>query len=96
MAFRLTLAPAVEETLAELTRQDQRKLQKVVRTLEKLEADPRHPGLASHRFDMIKGALGEPIWESYVENNTPSAWRAWWYYGPDDGEITVVMIGPHP
>jgi hypothetical protein len=31
-----------------------------------------------------------------VENDAPSAWRIWWFYGPDRGEITVVNIGPHP
>jgi len=36
-----------------------------------------------------------------VENNTPSAWRIFWRYGPNEGEkgeiavITVVSIGPH-
>jgi hypothetical protein len=34
--------------------------------------------------------------ESYIENRTPSAWRIWWYFGPKDGQLTVVMIGPHP
>ncbi len=36
------------------------------------------------------------LWESYVENKTPSAWRVWWIYGPADGQITIVTIGPHP
>lgn len=36
------------------------------------------------------------MWESYVENNTPSAWRIWWFDGPGDEVITVVDVGPHP
>ena len=36
------------------------------------------------------------VWESYVEQDTPAAWRVWWYYGPAKGEITVVDLGPHP
>jgi hypothetical protein len=44
----------------------------------------------------MKGAAGQPLWDSYVENHTPSAWRIFWHYGPGDGEITIVTIGPHP
>ena len=36
------------------------------------------------------------VWESYVEQDTPAAWRVWWYYGPAKGEITVVDLAPHP
>jgi hypothetical protein len=34
-----------------------------------------------------------------VENNTPSAWRIFWRYGPDEEQqkvITVLAISPHP
>jgi hypothetical protein len=43
------------------------------------------------------------MWDSYVENRTPGAWRIWWMYGPDEirddqavAVITVLDIGPHP
>lgn len=71
------------------------KLRKVRKTLAWLERDPRHPGLNSHKFRGATGDGGEDIWDSYVENNTPSAWRIFWHYGPTEGVITVVFIGPH-
>ncbi|BAZ21137.1 hypothetical protein NIES4073_20150 [Kalymmatonema gypsitolerans NIES-4073] len=38
----------------------------------------------------------QKVFEAYVENNTPSAWRIFWYYGPDQSFITVWAIAPHP
>jgi hypothetical protein len=57
--------------------------------------DPRHPGLNSHRYQSVQGPGGEPLWESYVENRTPGAWRVFWIYQPEDS-ITMISIGPHP
>lgn len=39
---------------------------------------------------------GEEVWESYVENKTPGAWRLWWVYGPGADTLTIVIVGPHP
>lgn len=73
------------------------KLKKVRKALRLLEqAGPRHPGLHSHDYKSVPGPGGTPLWESYVENKTPSAWRVWWIYGPQDGQITIITIGPHP
>ena len=73
------------------------KLKKVRKALRLLErAGPRHPGLRSHDYQSIPGPGGATLWESYVENKTPSAWRVWWIHGPADGQITIVTIGPHP
>ena len=73
-----------------------KKLKKVRKTLGQIEINPRHPGLNSHQYESLSGPAGEPIWESYVENQTPGAWRVWWWYGPDNGSITILTIGPHP
>ncbi|BCB84694.1 hypothetical protein [Phytohabitans suffuscus] len=73
------------------------KLKKVRKTLRLLEQQgPRYPGLNSHRYESVPGPGGAELWESYVENNTPSAWRIWWIYGPDANSLTIVYIGPHP
>jgi hypothetical protein len=73
------------------------KLKKVRKTLRLLaDQGPRHPSLSSHQYQSIPGPGGAPLWESYVENRTPSAWRIWWIYGPGGEEITVVTLGPHP
>ena len=73
-----------------------KKLRKVRRALGKLQADPRYPGLQSHKYSSLKGQAGEEVWDSYVENNTPSAWRIFWHYGPGSDGITILTITPHP
>ncbi len=95
MAFILLLTTQATKALAS-SKRDIRKYRKVVRCLARIEQDPGYPGLNSHPYEEIKGPLGEKIWESYAENSTPSAWRVWWYYGPQTGEITIYDIGPHP
>lgn len=72
------------------------KLKKVRKALGLLERDPRYPGLNSHKYQSVRGQDGSDVWESYVENHTPGAWRIFWQYGPSEGTITVVTIGPHP
>ncbi|MDA8358423.1 MAG: hypothetical protein M0Z95_19525 [Actinomycetota bacterium] len=96
MAHTLTLAQKVDDLVAELSRRDQRKHRKVVKCLALLEQDPSYPSLNSHPYQTFKGPNGEPVYESYVEQHTPGAWRVWWFYGPANGEITVVDLGPHP
>lgn len=95
MSFELVLTEKVQRVLDELQR-DPAKLRKVEKCLAKLEEDPRQSGLSSHPYDDIRGPLGEKIFESYVENHTPSAWRVWWYYGPEQETLTVFDLGPHP
>lgn len=79
------------------------KLKKVRRTLALLEQNPRHPGLHSHQYENFPGLPKAKVWDSYVENKTPSAWRIFWMYGPNELEndaevsvITVLAITPHP
>ena len=40
--------------------------------------------------------LEPEIFEAYAENNTPAAYRIFWYYGPNKKEITILAITPHP
>jgi len=93
--FRLILTREVQKVLDDLERSP-RRLRRVRKALAQLESDPRHPGLNSHQFHTLHGPFGETILESYVENQTPAAWRIWWYYGPDQGAITIIALGEHP
>jgi len=72
------------------------KLKRVRKALGQLELNPRYPALNSHKYESLRGTNGEDVWDSYVENNTPSAWRIFWHYGPEEDTLTVVTIGPHP
>lgn len=96
--FKLRFTREAATVLKDLagSKQYEPKLKKVRKALALLEQDPTYPGLRSHKYTSLHGANGEDVWDSYVENHTPSAWRLYWHYGPASGEITVVTIGPHP
>ena len=97
--FKLLYQPEAERVLEDLraNKQYETKLKKVRKTLKLLQdAGPRHPGLNSHLYQSIVGPGGAPLWESYVENHTPGAWRIFWIYGPEPDQITIVTLGPHP
>ena len=80
----------------QLNAEEKRYFKKLVKTLVYLSANPRHPGLESHEIDDLSRRYGLRVWQSYMENKTPSAGRIFWVYGPDRGEITVIGIEPHP
>jgi hypothetical protein len=104
MSYKLRFAKDARETLHALEvgdANDAIKLKKVRRALACLEQNPRHPGLASHPYESFPVEQNVKVWDSYVENNTPSAWRIFWRYGPDEPDadlpvITVLAITPHP
>jgi hypothetical protein len=103
-AFKVRFSPSAAAVLKNLESggpNDQAKLTKVRRALALLEQDPRYPGLNSHQYESFPVDKDVKVWDSYVENRTPSAWRIFWRYGPDEPEaelpvITVLAIGPHP
>jgi hypothetical protein len=64
--------------------------------ITKIAHDPRYKGLNSHKYEFLSERYGKEVWESYVQNNTPSAWRLFWFYGPSKDEITLVLATPHP
>ena len=68
----------------------------VIKSLKFMKKNLKHPSLHTHKYDEINGPNGEEIFESYAQNNTPGAYRIFWYYGPGRKEITVVAITPHP
>ncbi len=56
----------------------------------------KHPSLNTHKYDELSGPNGEEVFESYAQNNTPGAYRIFWYYGPEKRQITVIEICSHP
>jgi len=94
--FRLEFQPEAKETLANLQQIDQKKYKKVLKTLGLMQTNMRHPGLKTHKYNSLYGPEGEDLFEAYVENRTPGAFRVFWYYGPDKNVITILAITPHP
>jgi hypothetical protein len=70
----------------------------VVKCLTLLRENPRHPGLQTHEFHSIEHPYksGDKVFEAYVQNHTPGAYRLFWCYGPEMGQITIIAITPHP
>ncbi|MCH2547740.1 MAG: hypothetical protein MK052_09050 [Alphaproteobacteria bacterium] len=73
-----------------------KRLKAVRKALGYLQANPRHPGLNTHKYSSLSGPNNEEVFEAYAENKTPGAYRIFWFYGPDKKEITIVAITPHP
>lgn len=96
MQFRLQLTQGARHTLAELQQRDPKKYKKVLKTLGLMETDLRHPGLKTHKYESLRGPGGAEVFEAYVENRTPGAFRVFWCYGPVQGILTVLAITPHP
>lgn len=96
MRFRLTFTTEAKRVLADLEAKASPRLAKVRRTLGLMETNLRHPSLETHEFTSMAGPEGEKVFESYVENRTPGAWRVFWYYGPKRGMIRVLDVTPHP
>jgi hypothetical protein len=73
-----------------------KRLKSARKTIARLEVDPRHPALQTHRFRSLTGPNGEEVFESYAEQGTPAAYRVFWFYGSQKGQITILAITKHP
>ena len=96
MEFKIILTETAGKTCDDLVQTDPVKLKKVTKTLGLLQANPKHPSLQTHEYRSLSGPQGEKVYEAYVENRTPAAFRIFWYYGPGKGAITIVAVTSHP
>lgn len=79
-----------------LDKEETKFFKKLVKTLKHLAADPKHNSLETHEVSDLTRKYGLKIFQSYLENNTPSARRLFWAYGPEKGDITILAVEPHP
>ena len=105
MQRQLRFTPEAAARLQALARDASKKglYEQVLKTLGLLELNPRHPGLHTHEFQSLVGVNGERVWEAYGQNQTPGAYRVFFFYGPDElaGNkripiLTILAITPHP
>jgi hypothetical protein len=70
----------------------------VAKAVSQLSNNPRHSGLNAHEYDSLEHPFDPQgkVFEAYAQNNTPGAYRIFWCYGPNKGEITIIAITPHP
>jgi hypothetical protein len=70
----------------------------VLKCVQLPQANPRHPGLKTHEYISIANPYDPDakVFEAYGQNRTPSAYCAFWCYGPKKSELTIIAITPHP
>ncbi|MDD3655527.1 MAG: hypothetical protein PHI72_02005 [Atribacterota bacterium] len=98
MSFKIKITPTAVNVLRKLkiNQSNNKDYQTVGKAIKFLGDNPRHPGLQTHIIYSIKGPFGEKVFEAYVQHNTPSAYRIFFYYGSNKKEITIFSIIPHP
>ena len=64
--------------------------------LKKLANDPQYPSLNTHEIAPLSKKYGMKVWQSYLENKKSGARRMYWVYGPDQSEVTIIGLEPHP
>ena len=96
--FELIFTPQADSDLREIENNPNKKdiLKALRKTLGFMETNLRHPSLNTHEFTSLKGPKGEKVFETYVQQKNPAAYRIFWYYGPDRKQITIIAITPHP
>ncbi len=96
--FKLLFSTQASHDLDELEQSAalSKRFKAVRKALGYLETNPKHSSLNTHKFSSLQGPHGEEIFEAYAENNTPAAYRIFWYYGPNKKAITILAITPHP
>ena len=66
------------------------------KALKLLSADPGYPSLQTHEIEPLSRRYGMKVWQSYLENKTSGAMRMYWVYGPNQKDITIIGLEPHP
>lgn len=98
MPFSLVFTPEAAANLREL--QSELGLVKRYKAVRKalgyLESNPRHPSLQTHEFQSLSSKGGKKVFEAYAEQKTAAAYRVFWQYGPEKGQITILAITSHP
>ena len=92
-----------EKALSELKRLEKSSdneglVKQIKKSLGFLQTNPRHPSLNTHSYESIPHPYDskKKVFEAYAQNNTPSAYRIFWCYGPVDRQMTIIAITPHP
>jgi hypothetical protein len=73
-------------------------IKQVKKTLGFLQTNPRHPSLQTHPYHSLEHPYdpNQKVFEAYVQQKTPGAYRVFWCYGPQKRRISVIAITPHP
>jgi hypothetical protein len=105
MQHKLRFTPSADAELRRITADSSAKatLKQINKTLGYLETNLKSASLQTHEFKSLKKRYGQKVFEAYAQNDTPGAYRVFWFYGPDEMDskgkrvpiITIVAITPH-
>lgn len=98
MSFFLSFTYSAKQDLKKLKESAhlKKRFKAVSKVLKYLAENPRHPSLQTHPYASLCGPNGEKVFEAYAEQNTPAAYRIFFYYGKPREEIVIFAITPHP
>ena len=106
MRYKLRFTKIASEQLTRLENDPSSKgvLQQVQKTLGYLEINLRVKSLQTHEFESLTRRYGKKVFEAYVQQKTPGAYRVFWHYGDDEIDdngkrtpvITILAVIPHP
>jgi mRNA-degrading endonuclease RelE of RelBE toxin-antitoxin system len=98
MTYFFTFSAEAKENLQELKNDKglKKRYKAVKKTLYFLKENPKHPSLQTHPYESLSREIGKKTFEAYAEQNTPAAYRIFFYYGSRKNEIVIVAITPHP
>lgn len=70
----------------------------VTKALRLLAQNPRHRSLQTHEYLSIANPYetNGKVFTAYAQQKTPRAYRIFWCYGPEKGQMTILAISPHP
>lgn len=98
MKIELIFSQQADQTLTALEQDHSSAtiLKAVLKVLTYMQEDLHHPSLHTHEYHGISGPNGEKIFEAYAQQHTPGAYRIFWHYGPEEHQLTIISIVPHP
>lgn len=98
MKFKIKFAETANKKMDLLEKDKAKKgvLKQIYKVLGFMEINLKHPSLKTHKFSDMPSPFGGDVFESYIQNKTPGAYRIFWVYGPNQREITILTIIPHP
>jgi hypothetical protein len=82
VSFELLFTEQASSDLSELekNRAHAKRLKAIQKAMGYLQTNPRHPGMKTHKYTSLTGPNGEEVFEAYAENQTPGAYRIFWFY----------------
>lgn len=97
MMFNIEMTPVALKQFEEIKKREPRQglLKQIKKTIKFLRENPRHPSLHTHKNQKLSNLHDLDIFQVYVQNYTPGAYRIFFIYSAKN-EITITSIEAHP